>query len=391
MRPRRAAFASALAGSVLAGTALVAGCAAAPVSRAASTGFYLTPASATRSCYNSSLPVYALDYLSSIQFVSADRGWVVGEHEILATSDGGHRWTVQERGNLDLASVDFINATTGWAVGPDRLLTTSDGGERWTALRVPCLSSVHFVSPSTGFAISDRGGSFGLIPAPGAVLKTTDGGRTWRPMPASPADALTVCFNNAEQGWLGAGGQAGKLYRTEDGGRTWQRVTGGDQSPAAGYTMAVQCAGADAVWAIETGNEATMSKQPYVGYIADAAGTEPLFAEQAFAHSGVRAGAEAPGPYAGPVAAISPASAVFLGYCPACGFGTVSWDLVTGITVTRDGNVSGIDQAEAASFVSPRRGWVLGVVPQNGPKGSFEQRIMGTSDGGQTWRLLYRS
>jgi len=125
---------------------------------------------------------------------------------------------------------------------------------------------------------------------------------------------------------------------------------------------------------------------------ASTASAVPLFAEQMFERLSPRADRvyqATPGPYAGPVSAISQTSAVFVDYCPACS--TVLWDLVTGTTVTRDGRVTGIDQPEAASFVSPQRGWVLGVVLRNGPKASLQQRIVGTTDGGRTWILLYRS
>jgi hypothetical protein len=63
-------------------------------------------------------------YLSGIQFVSPVRGWVVGKHAILATYDGGRRWTVQDTGSLNLTSVDFISAQDGWAVGTDSVLAT---------------------------------------------------------------------------------------------------------------------------------------------------------------------------------------------------------------------------------------------------------------------------
>lgn len=358
-----------------------------PVSRATTTGFYLAPASALRSCHNASLAVDALDYLDAIQFVSAQRGWVVGEHEILATSDGGRHWTVQERGDLDLVSVDFVSARTGWALGPDMLLTTADGGTRWTALHVPCLNSLDFLTRDFGFAISGGNGLSWPADAHASVVRSTNGGRSWESL-ATPANPQTVCFDNPSRGWLGADGN---LYRTSDGGRRWTLVTA---APSAGdYAMDVQCAGAGSVWAQDTGLIAGMNQAPQVGYYADRSGSVPLFASRIFPRPRVpvRTGSEPPGPDGGPLAAISPTSAVFSGYCPACGLGSVSWNLVTGTAVARDGDVTGIEQAEAASFVSPQRGWVLGVVIRPGRKGSFQQRIIGTTDGGRTWRVLYRS
>src|SRR5580658_10364679 len=47
--------------------------------------------------------------LTGIQFVSPARGWAVGLDTILATTDGGQRWTVQRSGRLNLTSVDFVS------------------------------------------------------------------------------------------------------------------------------------------------------------------------------------------------------------------------------------------------------------------------------------------
>ncbi len=52
--------------------------------------------------------------------------------------------------------MDFISGQDGWAVGITSLLATTDGGARWTALPEPCpvIRSVHFISPATGFAVA---------------------------------------------------------------------------------------------------------------------------------------------------------------------------------------------------------------------------------------------
>jgi hypothetical protein len=344
-------------------------------------------------------PAPSAGYLTGIQFVSAAQGWAVGQDMILATADGGQHWTVQRSGQLNLNSVDFISNRVGWAVGTGTLLATSDGGAHWSALPEPCppIRSVHFISPESGFAVAGGrtvGGSWpGTPETAGVVLATSDGGRSWRELP-TPADAQTVCFSDPQAGWLGADG---RLYRTSDGGRSWAPVTAGVQSQVAGYpaTMIVQCAGPGSAWALEVGPGAAMSQQPHVGYHAGPAGTAPIFAEQYFPHPGVRVLAESPGSYAGPFSAISPSAAAFIDFCPACGLGTAPWDLVTGsgALLAREGNVGGLTDPEAASFLSPQLGWVVGTVTSGNGTSGYRQRwrIVFTDDGGQTWQVQYAS
>ena len=336
-------------------------------------------------------------YLSGIQFVSPARGWVVGKREILATSDGGRQWTVQDSGSLDLTSVDFISAEVGWAVGTDSVLATTDGGAHWTALADPCIRSVHFVSSQDGFAIAGGTGSTSSSPAPvygGRVLATTDGGNSWQELSA-PKDAQTVCFDSGTLGWLGA---AGRLYRSTDGGRSWALVTAGARPPSPGAvaTMIVQCAGPASAWVLDIGAGAAMNQEPHIGYYAGPRGAVPLFAEQYFPHPGVSVAPSSPGGYAGPISSISAASAAFVDWCPVCGPGTVPWDLVTGsgASITRELAVGGeLTQPESASFLSARLGWVVGIVTRyRGAAAPRQyQRIVGTNDGGRSWRVLYSS
>jgi hypothetical protein len=335
-------------------------------------------------------------FAAGIQFVSTSTGWAVSQDTILATTDGGRNWTVQYAGHVNLTSVDFISSQVGWAVGNSVLLTTTDGGARWTALPEPCpvIRSVHFISPATGFAVaggrSDASGDSGpeVPEAAGVVLTTSDGGRSWRVLTA-PAGAQTICFSDPQDGWLGA---AGLLYRSTDGGRTWMRAT--KTGTLAGYPamMIVQCAGEGMAWALEVGEGATMEKQPYVGYHAGLTGTAPIFADQAFPQPGVPT--PGPGPYAGTFSAISPWAAAFIGWCSPCGPGpgTAPWDLAadSGSALISEGNVSGLDIPEAASFVSSQLGWVMGAV-FTGNTGTpvQHQRIVFTDDAGRTWHVQY--
>jgi hypothetical protein len=358
-----------------------------------------SPAAAGRGCRAAAVPRFPAGFLTGVQFVSAADGWVVGQDKILATTDGGRQWTVQDSGQLDLTSVDFVSTEAGWAVGTHSVLATLDGGAHWAALPEPCplIRSVHFVSPDVGFAVAGGCNVTDFGPeAPevaGVVMVTSDGGRSWRVLPA-PAGAQTICFSDPRDGWLGAGG---RLYRTTDGGHSWAQATAGVTPASAGspYTMIVQCAGTGSAWALDTGPGAASSQQPHVGYHAGQAGAAPIFAEQYFPHPGAQVRAGSPSSYAGPFSAISPSAAAFIDWCPACGPGTAPWDLVTGsgASLARQGNVGELNHPEAASLLSSQLGWVVGMVYHYDATGitSQYQRIVFTDDAGRTWRIQYTS
>jgi hypothetical protein len=327
--------------------------------------------------------------LTAIQFVSPTQGWAVGQREILATTDGGQTWTTQDSGQLDLVSVDFISNQTGWAVGLHSLLVTNDGGQHWTQLPDPCpvIRSVHFLSALVGYAIAggtELIGDGALAPGTGGVLLITkDGGRNWFQI-ASPKNPQSVCFAGVGTGWLGAGGN---LYHTTYGGSPWRLAAAGPKQDQ--YTMFVQCAGPDSVWALDIGEGAASSQQPHVGYHGSATGADAIFAEQYFPHPGVVVSANSPSSYAGPVSAIDPTTAVYADWCPVCSdLGTAEWDLAldSGATLAREGSVSGINQPVAASFLTAQEGWVVGVLFE-GQK--VIPRIVSTSNGGVSWQIQW--
>ncbi|HEV8278734.1 MAG TPA: YCF48-related protein [Streptosporangiaceae bacterium] len=157
------------------------------------------------------MPRFPAGFLTGVQFVSAADGWVVGQDKILATTDGGRQWTVQDSGQLDLTSVDFVSSEAGWAVGTHSVLATLDGGAHWAALPESCplIRSVHFVSPDVGFAVADGCNVTDFGPeAPevaGVVMVTSDGGRSWSCRPP-PAPRRSISATRAMAGWAPAGG-----------------------------------------------------------------------------------------------------------------------------------------------------------------------------------------
>ena len=59
-------------------------------------------------------------YLWDVYFTSVSNGWIVGESgRIFVTTDGGNNWVQQSSGfsNTSLSSVTFVSPSTGWAAG----------------------------------------------------------------------------------------------------------------------------------------------------------------------------------------------------------------------------------------------------------------------------------
>lgn len=339
--------------------------------------------------------------LSAVQFVSASQGWVVGSDRILHTADGGRHWVVQFHTGqtADLATVDFTDSRHGWVTGASEILATADGGAHWRSLPEPCqaIRTVHFVSPLDGFAVA--GGTEPDLSQPpftaepqarGILLRSTDGGQSWRRLPA-PADVQTACLSTAARGWLGA---RGNIYGTVNGGQSWTLAVRSRSSQGLHGTAEVECAGSRAAWAEVSGPGAGLGHIPQIGYHTSGRTWRPIFAEQYFPHPSVRTRAEAPSAYPGPFSAISPSQAVFLGWCPVCTLTSrppeqrpapMDIALHGGTRLVPGRSVAGLTRATGAAFLSVNDGWVLGIRQGRGTV----SMIMHTADGGRTWRAQY--
>jgi photosystem II stability/assembly factor-like uncharacterized protein len=114
------------------------------------------------------------------------------------------------------------------------ILRTTDGGQSWKektveqpGMVIPRLNCIHFVSPELGWAVGVD------LAQDGVLLKTTDGGDNWAVSRLSANQVpMTIFFADAETGWMGgatpvagedegAGGPS-VILGTTDGGRSWQ-------------------------------------------------------------------------------------------------------------------------------------------------------------------------
>jgi photosystem II stability/assembly factor-like uncharacterized protein len=165
-------------------------------------------------------------FLESIRFADENNGWICGDRgTIYRTSDGGVTWEAagfKER-SLALYGIQFFDRYRGFLVGVDTehwepaWLETADGGRSWhrRGNEFPgkgYTDAIHFLDLELGFV-----GGFRYI------LRTSDGGVTWRPYDIGIDEVIRdLFFANSSVGW--AVGHSGLVLRTEDGGRSWAAV-----------------------------------------------------------------------------------------------------------------------------------------------------------------------
>jgi photosystem II stability/assembly factor-like uncharacterized protein len=193
--------------------------------------------------------------IATIRFANATRGWVAlddtpspGTVEVRETSDGGATWRMALRTATGNAmALDAATTDTAWLLTRDgayctssqcekyALYRTDNGGSTWSNLGNPkdftagC-SGGHLVGPL--FASASRGwlglnlGAGGANVGPGGILKSDDGGQTWRCGTTPPNTGL---LNAADPFHVWAASedrltQSTALFTTEDGGATWHAL-----------------------------------------------------------------------------------------------------------------------------------------------------------------------
>jgi photosystem II stability/assembly factor-like uncharacterized protein len=181
--------------------------------------------------------------LNDIQFIDANRGWVLSDDgTVLRTTDGGATWTSSSTSS-DGSALSFVDPDTGWVVGGlgGNVLVTKDGGVTWTPLPtgipgIEHIDAVHFVDPRNGWVrgvVQSQSPEDGSPVFPSVILHTTDGGMTWTEqlrttifIGAGEDESFSAMdFVSATTGWVsssqGHHPSNGKIFFTNDGGSTW--------------------------------------------------------------------------------------------------------------------------------------------------------------------------
>jgi len=203
--------------------------------------------------------------IRAITFVDEREGWAVGDEGVIwHTIDGGTTWERQASGvRASLRSVYFPTPYNGigWIAGREErpgggsigvVLFTRDGGVAWRRILVNSLPGLHlvkFVDAQTGYLAGEGTDAF-----PSGVFATTNGGRSWQPVPGARA----TCWRAGDFGQEG-GALAGAWNRLATVRRG--QVHALDMDTLGGRTLGgLQLRGDDAV-AVGQGGLVLLSKK----------------------------------------------------------------------------------------------------------------------------------
>ncbi len=176
--------------------------------------------------------------LVAIHFTSASRGFVAGDDGYLAsTTDGGRTWNKYPLNTTEnINEIYFRNDNNGYLVAGRKLFLTTDAGRTWqetTIYRagdfrngVPEFLSIRFADKKRGLAIGAIYNQKGDAVLDSLVMRTEDGGETWRrvTVPAK-GELFHLDFNGSSRAWIV--GDKGLILASSDGGSSWQQQKSG--------------------------------------------------------------------------------------------------------------------------------------------------------------------
>lgn len=169
--------------------------------------------------------------LVAVYFTSSEDGWIAGDNGYLAsTSDGGQTWrTYPLNTTEDINEIYFRNEKNGYLVAGRKMFITDDAGASWRETviyrpaefknGVPEFLSIRFADKRQGLVVGSVLNKAGDV-IDSLVMRTTDGGETWRRIIVpSKGELFHLDYNGSSHGWIV--GDEGVILATVDGGDTW--------------------------------------------------------------------------------------------------------------------------------------------------------------------------
>jgi photosystem II stability/assembly factor-like uncharacterized protein len=173
----------------------------------------VTPAQITSTVYG----MYVLD---------PNNYWVTtSSNGIVATTNGGTNWTVQQANASPMYDVKFNNSTTGFAIDSKGYVwSTTNSGTNWTSTLLPITTTFGSTTIATR-QIDISSGNYIIVGDAGNIFKSTNSGSSWtdKGSAVSQQQLRKIFFKDDNNGWTGECPTSGNsnLLQTTDGGQTW--------------------------------------------------------------------------------------------------------------------------------------------------------------------------
>ena len=169
--------------------------------------------------------------LSSVDFLTEELGYVVGNNKVFKTENGGDNWEISFTGSdlVFLEEVLAIDENKIVAIGKDFgtnqtvMIRSTNGGSTWAPVNIfntSFLKSMCFLTPNIGYC---SGGE-------GVILKSTNGGNTWQSQNSGTVTNLESIYFVNELVGIAVGGTptSAIILKTTDGGSHWNQIPAPD-------------------------------------------------------------------------------------------------------------------------------------------------------------------
>jgi photosystem II stability/assembly factor-like uncharacterized protein len=203
---------------------------------------FLLPKSAPAAAVATPDPYISTDVVN-YDFPSPTVGWALGlprsqqgNFWVARSVDGGKHWQMRYKGLGNAMTgphvIRFFDEKRGFVAAgtSDKVLRTTDGGATWKSFSVPDSrnSNLRFHDDKHGWMIvpprpPTQLGRLSYVDGRADLYATDDAGDSWRRLSDAPSGMYLIASRGSSEAWL-TGETAGqpRVYRSLDGGSSWQ-------------------------------------------------------------------------------------------------------------------------------------------------------------------------